>query len=113
MFDAVANLVDNAVKYGKDAGEVTVTVNERDRLAVVAIADDGPGIPPQEHQNVFRRFYRLESSRCTPGNGLGLSLVAAVVRLHGASIALLDNAPGLKIEIRLPLSQSNAWGPNL
>jgi signal transduction histidine kinase len=113
LFDAVANLVDNAVKYGKDAGEVTVTVNERDRLAVVAIADDGPGIPPQEHQNVFRRFYRLESSRCTPGNGLGLSLVAAVVRLHGASIALLDNAPGLKIEIRLPLSQSNAWGPNL
>jgi signal transduction histidine kinase len=108
LFDAVANLVDNAVKYGRDGGEVTVSVDERNGFAVIAIADDGPGIPPEEHQNVFKRFYRLETSRCTPGNGLGLSLVAAVARLHGANIALLDNAPGLKIEIRLPLSQDNA-----
>jgi signal transduction histidine kinase len=104
LFDAVANLVDNAIKHGREAGEVTVELNRSDSGAVIAVADDGPGIPLGEHQHVFRRFYRLERSRCTPGNGLGLSLVAAVARLHEARIKLLDNAPGLKVELRLPAS---------
>jgi signal transduction histidine kinase len=56
--------------------------------AVISVTDDGPGIPIDEHQHVFRRFYRLDRSRCTPGNGLGLSLVAAVARLHDARIKL-------------------------
>ena len=103
LFDAVANLVDNAIKYGRDAGRVTVEVTQNDRGAVVAVADDGPGIPDDERQHVFKRFYRLERSRHTPGNGLGLSLVAAVARLHGAHIEMLDNKPGLTCRLQFPL----------
>jgi signal transduction histidine kinase len=103
LFDAVANLVDNAIKYGREAGRVTVEVTQNDRGAAVSVADDGPGIPDDERQHVFKRFYRLERSRHTPGNGLGLSLVAAVARLHGAHIELLDNKPGLKCRLEFPL----------
>jgi signal transduction histidine kinase len=102
LFDAIANLVDNAVKHGRAGGQVTVTCATRDGAAMIAIADNGPGIPADQHEQVFKRFYRLEQSRYTPGNGLGLSLVAAVVRLHGADITLLDNAPGLRVELRFP-----------
>jgi signal transduction histidine kinase len=98
LFDAVANLIDNAIKHGRDGGEVTVTVRQESG-AVISIADDGPGIPASESQQVFKRFYRLEHSRRTPGNGLGLSLVAAVARLHGARIEMADAAPGLKLSL--------------
>ena len=101
LFDAVANLVDNAIKHGREAGQVTVELNRCEADAIISVADNGPGIPFDEHQHVFRRFYRLERSRCTPGNGLGLSLVAAVARLHEGRVKLLDNAPGLKVELRL------------
>jgi signal transduction histidine kinase len=100
LFDLLANLVDNAIKYGREAGQVTVEVKESGGSAVISVADDGPGIPADEYQQVFKRFYRLERSRCTPGNGLGLSLVAAVARLHGADIKMSDNGPGFKIELR-------------
>jgi signal transduction histidine kinase len=103
LFDAISNLVDNAIKHGRDGGVVIVSVELKDGCAVLSIADDGPGIPPDEVEHVFKRFYRLERSRSTPGNGLGLSLVAAVVRLHGAHVALSDNRPGLKVELHLPL----------
>jgi signal transduction histidine kinase len=99
LFDAVANLVDNAIKHGREAGHVTVEVRENDGRAVISVIDDGPGIPIGERQNVFKRFYRLERSRRAPGNGLGLSLVAAVARLHGARIEMVDNAPGLKFRL--------------
>jgi signal transduction histidine kinase len=66
---------------------------------VVSVADDGPGIPAGEYAHVFKRFYRLERSRYAPGNGLGLSLVAAIARLHAARIEMLDNAPGLKLRL--------------
>jgi signal transduction histidine kinase len=102
LFDAIANLVDNAVKHGRPRGQVTVTCATRDGAAMIAIADDGPGIPADQHEQVFKRFYRLEQSRYTPGNGLGLSLVAAVARLHNADLALHDNAPGLTVEFRFP-----------
>ncbi len=94
LFDALANLVDNAIKYGREDGKVTVAISQDDSAATVTVADDGPGIPSEEFPNLFRRFYRLERSRCTPGNGLGLSLVAAIARLHGARIDLSDNNPG-------------------
>jgi signal transduction histidine kinase len=103
LFDAVANIVDNAIKHGRDGSQVTVELNYSAVRAVISVADDGPGIPADEHQHVFRRFYRLERSRRTPGNGLGLSLVAAVARLHEADIKLFDNAPGLIIELQFPL----------
>lgn len=104
LFDAVANLVDNAIKHGRESGQVTVNVTRSDGFATIAISDDGPGIPAGEHQNVFKRFYRLERSRFTPGNGLGLSLVAAVVRLHNAHVRSIDNEPGLKVEVRFTLA---------
>ena len=103
LFDAVANLVDNAIKYGREAGQITVEVTHNNGGAVISVADDGPGIPDNECQHVFKRFYRLERSRRTPGNGLGLSLVAAVARIHGAHIELMDNRPGLKCRLRFPL----------
>jgi signal transduction histidine kinase len=102
LFDAVANLIDNAIKHGRDAGQVTVEVAQDSGGAVISIADDGPGIPVAESQQVFKRFYRLERSRGTPGNGLGLSLVAAVARLHSARIEMADNAPGLNFKLLFP-----------
>jgi signal transduction histidine kinase len=102
LFDAVANLVDNAIKHGPEAGRVTVDVRQCDAGAAIAVSDEGPGIPGGEIRNVFKRFYRLERSRRTPGSGLGLSLVAAVARLHGAQIETLDNAPGLTIRLCFP-----------
>jgi signal transduction histidine kinase len=99
LFDAVANLIDNAIKHGRDGGDVTVEVGQKSGDAVISIADNGPGIPINEVQQVFKRFYRLERSRRTPGNGLGLSLVAAVARLHGARMEMADNAPGLKFSL--------------
>ncbi|MBR0724060.1 sensor histidine kinase [Bradyrhizobium manausense] len=102
LFDAIANLVDNAIKHGRPGGKVIVTCRNTGNGAMIAIADDGPGIAADQHDHVFKRFYRLEQSRYTPGNGLGLSLVAAVSRLHGAEIALHDNAPGLTVELSFP-----------
>jgi signal transduction histidine kinase len=104
LFDAVANLVDNAIKHGREAGRVAVEVRDSDAGASIAVSDQGPGIPGDEIRNVFKRFYRLERSRQTPGNGLGLSLVAAVARLHGAQIETLDNAPGLTVRLWFPAS---------
>ena len=103
LFDAVANLVDNAIKHGREAGRVSVDVRRGDNGgATIAVADDGPGIPDHERQHVLKRFYRLERSRRAPGNGLGLSLVAAVAHLHGADIEMADNAPGLTFRLRFP-----------
>ena len=103
LFDAISNLVDNAIKHGREGCIVIVSVEQKDSEAVLSISDDGPGIPPDEFEHVFKRFYRLERSRSMPGNGLGLSLVAAVARLHGARIALSDNRPGLKVELQFLL----------
>jgi len=103
LFDAVANLVDNAIKHGRVGGRVTVAVARGDGRGEISVADDGPGIPAHERQHVFKRFYRLERSRRTAGNGLGLSLVAAVARLHGASVDMEDAAPGLKVRLRFPV----------
>ena len=101
LFDAISNLVDNAIKDG-DAGDVRVTVAENGRGPTVSVADRGPGIPVEERPHVLKRFYRLERSRSSPGNGLGLSLVAVVARLHGAHIEMDDNGPGLKVLLQFP-----------
>ena len=99
IFDAVANIVDNALKHGRPAGRVVVASENVSGVPVISVTDNGPGIPAGQHDQVFKRFFRLEQSRYTPGNGLGLSLVAAVARLHGARIELLDNAPGLVFKL--------------
>ena len=103
LFDALANLIDNAIKHGNGCRAVNVeTARIGDDIAV-SVVDDGPGIPADEISYVTRRFYRLERSRGTPGNGLGLSLVAAVARLHGAQLEVENNLPGLMVRLRFPL----------
>jgi signal transduction histidine kinase len=97
---AVANLVDNAIKYTPADGRVTVSLEPSADGPALVIADTGPGIPQEERQRVTERFVRLESSRNSPGTGLGLSLVAAVARLHDAELVLEDNRPGLRAVLR-------------
>lgn len=103
LFDAIANLVDNALKHGGDGGQVTIEIGLGPDGPLIAVCDRGPGIPVGERKRVLKRFYRLERSRSTPGNGLGLSLVAAVAHLHGAEIDMASNTPGLRIELRFPV----------
>ena len=103
LFDAISNLLDNAIKHG-GPGDVHVTIANVEQCQTVAIADRGPGIPREERQHVFKRFYRIERSRSSQGNGLGLSLVAVVARLHRAHIELEDDCPGLTIRLRFPKS---------
>jgi signal transduction histidine kinase len=100
LSEALANLIDNALKYG--SGEVSIGVRRRDGRAVLEVADRGPGIPESERQNVFDRFVRLEPSRSTAGNGLGLSLVRAVARRHDGTATLADNRPGLRVVLEFP-----------
>lgn len=118
---AVANLLDNAIKYGgpsfeqkKCSGtEIEVALTHAGDHVEVAIADHGPGIPDLDRERALKRFVRLEESRTQPGTGLGLSLVAAVVRLHKGSVRLEDNRPGLRVVLTLPVSgEQQAWpGP--
>ena len=97
LSQAVANLLDNALTDG--GGEVRLSAHQQDGRAALEVSDMGPGIPEEEREAVFDRFVRLEPSRSTPGNGLGLSLVRAVARLHNGTVALGDNQPGLKVRL--------------
>jgi signal transduction histidine kinase len=90
---AIANLLDNAIKYTPAGGTVAVRVTHAADHAEISVADSGPGIPDAEKPRVSERFYRLERARGTPGSGLGLSLVAAVARLHGGALRLENNRP--------------------
>lgn len=106
---ALANLIDNALKYGQPTagGEATVIVAAASLGGQIelAIADHGPGIPEADRGRVLERFVRLDQSRSKPGFGLGLSLAAGVVRLHGGQLRLEDNAPGLRVVMTLPQVQ--------
>jgi signal transduction histidine kinase len=99
LFQAVANLLDNAIKYAPAHGRIELSLGGDHSHACITVTDSGPGIAEQHHQRVLERFTRLEDSRSTPGNGLGLSLVAAVAKLHGASIDLSDAHPGLTVKL--------------
>jgi signal transduction histidine kinase len=99
---ALANLVDNAIKYTPAGGKVTIAVNQGADGVVLSVADSGPGIPPADRPRVVERFVRLEASRNSPGTGLGLSLVAAVAHYHGTQLMLEDNVPGLKASLTFP-----------
>lgn len=106
LAQALSNLIDNAIKYGRPAdggrGRIAVTLTRDGAEAVLAVADTGPGIPAADRERVVERFVRLEASRTRPGSGLGLSLVGAVARLHGGTLAFSDNRPGLVATFRLP-----------
>jgi signal transduction histidine kinase len=108
LFQAIANLLDNATKYTPAGGSIRIDLARQNGKGRLVIADSGPGIPEAAREKVFQRFFRLEQSRTTPGNGLGMSLVAAVVALHRMSIRLEDNRPGLRVVIEFPLSASSA-----
>jgi len=99
LSQALANLVDNAIKYTPKGGQVTISVSDSPDGPKLCVSDTGPGIPVEDRSRVVERFVRLEASRNSPGTGLGLSLVAAVARLHEARLELADNAPGLKAGI--------------
>jgi signal transduction histidine kinase len=126
---ALANLVDNAIKYGAPDGappdapadtrpeasagaaakpSVVISARNGGGVITLSVADHGPGIPESDRDRVLDRFVRLEASRTRPGSGLGLSLAAAVARLHGGLLRLKDNAPGLKAEIELPMAGAPA-----
>ncbi|HVV66295.1 MAG TPA: HAMP domain-containing sensor histidine kinase [Rhizomicrobium sp.] len=107
---ALANLVDNAIKYTPAGGHIAVWPEMTPQGVDLIVADTGPGIPSEERARVVERFVRLETSRNSPGTGLGLSLVAAVARLHGARLVLEDNAPGLKAIVRFPRAPLGARG---
>lgn len=111
---ALANLVDNAVKYGVPAEtdgtvpEIRLDVRIEGTSALLSVSDHGTGIPAEERDRVVDRFVRLEKSRARPGFGLGLSLVAAIARLHGGAFRLEDNGPGLRAVLSLPLAPAVA-----
>ncbi len=98
-----ANLLENALRHTPHGASIHLTARREGSQVVVAIADDGPGIPEDMRSKVLQRFFRLERSRTTPGSGLGLSLAAAIATLHDATLQLLDNAPGLRVELRFAL----------
>lgn len=114
LCQALANLLDNALKHGRDRAAPEVQPGRSDRALVsvaarrvgdsveLSIADHGPGIPAEHHGRVLERFVRLEEARSRPGSGLGLSLAAAIARLHGGRIRLDDNKPGLRVTLVVP-----------
>jgi signal transduction histidine kinase len=124
LSQALANLVDNAIKYARPAQnaeaaaqnaeaaaqkpppEIVLAVREEGERVLLIVADRGPGIPEADRSRAVERFVRLNQSASEPGSGLGLSLAAAVARLHGGELTLEDNTPGLKVVIRLPRSDS-------
>ncbi|MFQ5627102.1 MAG: sensor histidine kinase, partial [Methyloligellaceae bacterium] len=110
---ALANLIDNAIKYSGDdgaGGAIEVSAAETADAIELIVSDSGPGIPEKDRERVLKRFVRLEESRSRPGSGLGLSLVAAVARLHGGEVRLDDNKPGLRAVLSLS-PETNHNGP--
>jgi signal transduction histidine kinase len=107
LAQAFSNVIDNAMKYGGEGQGSALNLNIRadvdNQQAVISIADAGVGIAPENRGRVLDRFVRLDESRSKPGNGLGLSLVASVMKLHGGTVELGDAAPGLKVLLSLPL----------
>lgn len=102
LFQALVNLLDNAIKYAPENSRVRMGLRQTATNVLLEVADAGPGIAPRDRARVFDRFERVEDHRGTPGTGLGLSLVRAIVQRHAGTIELDDNAPGLIVRIRLP-----------
>ena len=128
IVQALANLLDNAIKYAAPLAEaaaagsgapltVDVALEDKGDTVDIVIADRGPGIPQSDRERVLQRFVRLQPSRSIPGSGLGLSLVAAVARLHGGAMSLEDNGPGLRVRLSLkknltPIESQTAFEPH-
>ncbi len=107
LLQAVANLLDNALKFTPDGGTVRLTGHLGEGVIEIAVSDDGPGLAAEDRARAGERFFRADAARTTPGSGLGLSLVRAVVALHGGQVVLDDTAPGrappgLRVRLWLP-----------
>jgi len=102
LMQLFANLVENSLRHGAPGTGVVLAGHAQGEGGAVTVSDNGAGIPPEERERVFRRLYRMDKSRSTPGSGLGLSLVKAIADLHGAAIALEDNHPGLRVTVSFP-----------
>jgi signal transduction histidine kinase len=109
LFEALSNLIDNALKFTPPGGQINVRVFASDDIQGVEVSDTGPGIPADQRESVLRRFYRAEQSRHTPGSGLGLGLVAAVAGLHDMMVRIDDANPGCRIALVGP-RHSHATG---
>ena len=97
LTQACANLIENAIKYSNAGGKVTISGEQSDTQTTLVVADHGVGIPEAYREKVLEKFYRMEAARSSEGKGLGLSLVAAIARIHGATLTLEDNDPGLRV----------------
>ena len=102
LVQALVNLIENALRHTPEGCAITVSVTAAEGVAELAVADNGPGVPEGERARILDRFYRRETSRTTPGSGLGLSLVAAVAELHQADLLVEDARPGLRVRMRFP-----------
>ncbi|WP_421854491.1 ATP-binding protein [Novosphingobium sp.] len=102
LAQAAINLLDNAQRHTPPGTAITIEVRGEGESVLLAVADNGPGVAPGDHARITRRFARLESSRTTPGHGLGLNLVAAIAAAHGGSLVIEDNHPGLRVTLLLP-----------
>lgn len=105
-----ANLIENALRHTPIGSAISVSVETNRETVRIVVGDTGPGVPAGERENVLRRLYRLERSRTTPGSGLGLSLVAAIVEMHDGELTLEDNAPGLRVVITMKTTKAQDAG---
>jgi hypothetical protein len=99
LVEAVANLIDNAIKFTPKGGAVHVVAKALAGRPAIRVSDTGPGVAPAERSDIFKRFYRSERCGHTPGTGLGLSMAATIIKLHGLDIRVEDNNPGAAFEI--------------
>jgi signal transduction histidine kinase len=98
-----SNLIENAILHTPSGCHIALTLDVKEDCAIATVHDDGPGVPREEHEKLFRRLYRRETSRSRPGYGLGLSLVAAIVELHGAKVEIVElPTPGLCVKLTFP-----------
>jgi signal transduction histidine kinase len=107
LAQAVSNLIENAVSYGAEGGEIRIDVKSNGKTMRIEVADRGPGIPAERRSEALRRFGRLDSSRSKEGAGLGLALAGAIAHLHDGTLVLEDNSPGLRTALDLPLRPSD------
>ena len=108
LMQLISNFVENSLRHTPPGTSTELAVSLESGVPVLCVSDDGPGINPEDREKVFRRFYRGGKSRTTGGNGLGLSLCKAIAELHHASVKLLDNVPGLRVEVRFPANNERA-----
>jgi len=100
MREALSNLVDNAIKFTPEGGQVKVEASMVDGLPRLSVSDNGPGVPPQDRGRIFRRFYRGEGAQDAPGHGLGLNITQTIAGLHGFQLTVEDNNPGARFVMR-------------